>query len=51
MTPMDKGITRDARLSGGEHLWSGLDLPTLGDECARQAAGERATHVFLRRRA
>ena len=37
-------------LGAGEHLWSGLDLHALGYACARQVAGERATHVFLRRR-
>ena len=28
-----------------------LDLPALGYSCERQVAGERATHVFLRRNA
>lgn len=37
-------------LGSGENLWSGMDVPTLGYECADQVAGERATHVFLRRR-
>lgn len=38
-------------LGSGEHLWQGLDLPALGYECAKTVAGERATHVFLRKRA
>lgn len=38
-------------LGRGEMLWEGLDLDALGYECAGTVAGERATHVFLRRRA
>ncbi|KAA0249156.1 MAG: dihydrofolate reductase, partial [Acidobacteria bacterium] len=38
-------------LGRGEPLWAGLDLDALGYECAGTVAGERATHVFLRRRA
>ena len=38
-------------LGSGEHLLGGLDLRALGYECVRQVAGERATHVFLRKRA
>jgi hypothetical protein len=30
-------------------LWSGLDLRALGYECFEQKAGERATHLFIRR--
>jgi dihydrofolate reductase len=37
-------------LGEGENLWSGLDARALGYECAEQVAGERAAHVFLRRR-
>ena len=37
-------------LGAGEHLWHGLDLRALGYECTEQRAGERATHVFLRKR-
>jgi dihydrofolate reductase len=33
----------------GESLWSGLDLRALGYECFEQKAGERATHLFIRR--
>jgi dihydrofolate reductase len=42
---------RPVLLGAGEHLMSGLNLRALGYECARSAAGERATHVFVRRRA
>jgi dihydrofolate reductase len=38
-------------LGSGEHLLNGLDLRALGYECARSAAGERATHLLLCRRA
>jgi dihydrofolate reductase len=37
-------------LGAGENLWNGLDLSTLGYECFKTVAGERATHVFLRKR-
>ena len=42
---------RPVLLGSGEPLWSGLDLHELGYECAKSVAGERATHVFLRKRA
>ena len=38
-------------LGAGEHLMHGLDLRALGYECTKQVAGERATHVLLRKRA
>ncbi|WP_371286304.1 hypothetical protein [Variovorax sp. 770b2] len=38
-------------LGKGEALLAGLDLPALGYSCERQVAGERATHMFLRRNA
>jgi len=41
---------RPVLLGSGEHLLSGLDLPALGYEVADCVAGERATHVFLRRK-
>jgi dihydrofolate reductase len=41
---------RPVLLGAGEPLFQGLDLPALGYECASQFAGERASHVFLRRR-
>ncbi|MFT3897052.1 MAG: dihydrofolate reductase family protein [Thermomonas sp.] len=37
-------------LGRGEPLFAGLDLDALGYECERVQAGERATHVFLRKR-
>jgi len=37
-------------LGAGEPLFQGLDLPALGYECTGQFAGERASHVFLRRK-
>jgi len=36
-------------LGRGEHLFGGLDLRALGYECEKTLAGERATHVLLRR--
>jgi len=38
-------------MGSGEPLWQGIDLHALGYECAKSVAGERATHVFLRKRA
>ena len=38
-------------LGRGEPLLQGLDLDALGYECAETVAGERATHVLLRKRA
>jgi len=40
---------RPVLLGAGEHLFQGLNLPALGYECAESIAGERATHVFLRK--
>jgi len=37
-------------LGSGEHLLQGIDLRSLGYECMQSIAGERATHLFLRRR-
>ena len=42
---------RPVLLGTGEHLWQGLDLRILGYECAEQVVGERATHMFIRKRA
>ena len=42
---------RPVLLGAGENLFDGLDLRALGYECAKSFAGERATHVFLRKRA
>jgi dihydrofolate reductase len=41
---------RPVLLGRGENLFSGLDLDALGYECEKSIAGERATHVFLRRK-
>ena len=42
---------RPVLLGAGENLLGGIDLRALGYECAESVAGERATHVFVRRRA
>ena len=42
-------VLRPVLLGNGEHLLGGIDLRALGYECAKSVAGERATHVFLRR--
>ncbi len=42
---------RPVLLGSGEHLLHGLDLRELGYECTKSIAGERATHLFLRRAA
>jgi dihydrofolate reductase len=41
---------RPVLLGAGEHLWGGIDMHALGYECTNSVAGERATHVFLRKR-
>ena len=41
---------RPVLLGRGENLFHGLDLRALGYVCERAVAGERATHVFLRKR-
>ncbi|HET7765286.1 MAG TPA: dihydrofolate reductase family protein [Burkholderiales bacterium] len=41
---------RPVLMGAGERLWEGLDLASLGYECSEAVAGERAYHVFLRRR-
>ncbi len=42
---------RPVLLGTGEHLMRDLDLRALGYECFKSVAGERATHVFIRKRA
>jgi len=42
---------RPVLLGSGEHLFKGIDLHALGYDCAKYVAGERAIHVFLRKRA
>ena len=41
---------RPVLLGAGEKLLDGINLRTLGYECFKNVAGERAAHVFLRRR-
>lgn len=41
---------RPALLGSGEHVFNGVNLRALDYECVKQVAGERATHVFLRKR-
>lgn len=36
-------------LGTGEHLMKDIDLRALGYECFKSVAGERATHIFLRK--
>jgi dihydrofolate reductase len=42
---------RPVLMGSGEPLWQGIDLHALGYECVKHVAGERALHVFLRKRA
>jgi dihydrofolate reductase len=37
-------------LGRGENLFAGIDLPALGYACEKSVAGERATHMYLRKR-
>ena len=41
---------RPVLLGSGEHLWQGLDMHALGYECVDRIPGERAVHLFIRRR-
>jgi dihydrofolate reductase len=41
---------RPILLGSGEHLFHGIDMHALGYACAEHVAGERAMHVFLRKR-
>jgi dihydrofolate reductase len=41
---------RPVFMGAGEHLWQGLDIQGLGYECAEVIAGERATHLIMRKR-
>jgi dihydrofolate reductase len=41
---------RPVLLGSGENLWNGVDARALGYECTESIAGERATHVFIRKR-
>jgi dihydrofolate reductase len=42
---------RPVLLGAGERLFDGIDARALGYECEKSVAGERATHLFLRRKA
>ncbi len=44
-------VLRPVLLGSGEHLLGGIDTRALGYQCVRSVAGERATHVVLRKRA
>ena len=41
---------RPVLLGEGEHLWHDIDMRALGYEVTNSVAGERTTHVFLRKR-
>jgi dihydrofolate reductase len=41
---------RPVLLGSGEHLLHDIDTRALGYECEKSVAGERATHIFLRKR-
>lgn len=41
---------RPVLLGSGEHLLGGIDVRALGYACTKTVAGERATHLFLRKR-
>ena len=41
---------RPVLLGAGEKFWDGMDLGALGYEIAKHVQGERAMHVFLRKR-
>jgi dihydrofolate reductase len=41
---------RPVLMGSGEKLWDGIDVNALGYECTNTIAGERATHIFLRKR-
>ncbi len=43
-------VVRPVLLGSGEHLLNGIDMRALGYQCDECVAGERATHVVLRRR-
>jgi dihydrofolate reductase len=43
-------VLRPVLLGTGEHLLGGIDTRALGYECSESVAGERATHVTLRKR-
>jgi dihydrofolate reductase len=44
-------VQRPVFLGAGERLFEGIDMRALGYECAELVAGERGTHLFIRKRA
>jgi len=42
---------RPVLMGAGENLFAGIDLRALGYECEQTTHGERASHVFIRKRA
>jgi dihydrofolate reductase len=42
-------VLRPVLLGSGEHLLHDIDMHALGYRCSRSIAGERGTHLFLRR--
>lgn|SRR6185437_7678202 len=42
-------VVRPVLLGSGENLWRDLDARSLGYECFRHVAGERAMHVWMRK--
>jgi dihydrofolate reductase len=44
-------VVRPILLGAGEHLFNGIDTRALGYECVKSIAGERGTHMLLRKRA
>jgi dihydrofolate reductase len=42
-------VCRPVVLGSGEHLMNGIDMRALGYQVVESVAGERATHVFLRK--
>ena len=43
-------VVRPVLMGSGEPFWNGIDIHALGYECSRHVAGERAMHVYLRKR-
>ena len=43
-------VIRPMLMGSGEQFWNGIDMHALGYECSRHVAGERAMHVYLRKR-
>jgi dihydrofolate reductase len=41
---------RPMLMGAGERIFEGLDAKALGYECEKSISGERATHVFLRKK-